>query len=246
MIIRRKAILFIHGFVGGTYDFGTFYNELEVYNNFDVYTYTLKSHNKIIVNNVKYQEWIDESVKQVEFLINNGYKKIYLIGHSMGGVIATHLASKYPKYIKKLVLVAPAFRYFYFKDGKFNIKNFNQTIKNIPELFKTEDTEEIIQRILKTPIPTIIEFTKLVNHYQNDVNNIYCPTLIIRGNNDTIVPKESVEFAHNNIKSSTNILINMDKITHDCFTKKRNKELKDIIINFLKKHPKKIKEIQNI
>ena len=107
----------IHGFVGGSYDFGNYQNELQIYTKFDVFTYTLPAHEKFIVKDVKYKEWIDESIRQIEFLISHGYKEIYLIGHSMGGVIAAHLASLYPQ-VKKLVLAAPAFRYFYFKDGK--------------------------------------------------------------------------------------------------------------------------------
>lgn len=245
MFFRKKAVLMIHGFVGGNYDFGSFHNELQLYKKFDIFTYTLPSHDKFIVKDVKYKEWIDESQKQIEFLINNGYKEIYLIGHSMGGVIAAHLASIYPQ-VKKLVLAAPAFRYFYFKDGKVDIKNFNATIKNIPEIFKGEDTEKVISRILKTPISTMIEFTKLVTHCQNCVNYINCPTLTIHGMDDVIVPTEGTEYVYNNINSKTNILINIKKLNHECFTTKKSKEVKNIIKEFLIKKQKKKKEIINI
>lgn len=245
MYFRKKAILMIHGFVGGNYDFGNFQNELQLYPKFDVYTYTLKSHDKFIVKDVKYQEWLDESINQIEFLIHHGYKEIYLIGHSMGGVIASYLASIYPQ-VKKLVLAAPAFRYFYFKDGKVDIKNINNTIKNIPEIFKGENTEQVISRILKTPISTMLEFTKLVTHCQNCVNDISCPTLIIHGTNDYVVPRESTEYVHNFIKSKTNILYNIKKLNHDCFTSTKSDEVKNIIKTFLIKKPKKEKITINI
>ena len=122
MFNNRIAVLFIHGFVGGNYDYANFPNELEVRKKFDVFTFTLPGHDKIIVKNVKFEEWISSAEEQINFLLAHNYHTIYVIGHSMGGVIATHLASKY-KEIKKLVLVAPAFRYFYFKDGTINIKN---------------------------------------------------------------------------------------------------------------------------
>jgi len=245
MFFRKKAILMIHGFVGGSYDFGNFHNELQLYKKFDVFTYTLPAHDKTIVKDVKYKEWIDESIKQIEFLINNGYKEIYLMGHSMGGVIAAYLASIYPQ-IKKLVLAAPAFRYFYFKDGKVDIKSFNETIKNIPEIFKGTDTEQVISRILKTPISTTIEFTKLVNHCQECVNNINCPTLTIHGNNDLIVPTEATEYIYNSIKSTTNILVNIKKLNHECFTTQKSIEVKNTIKEFLIKKTKKKKEIINL
>ena len=242
MFFRKKAILMIHGFVGGCYDFGNFHNELQLYKKFDVYTYTLPAHQKSIVRHVTHRDWINESIKQIEFLINNGYQEIYLIGHSMGGVIAAYLASIYPQ-VKKLVLVAPAFRYFYFKEGKVDIKSFNETIKNIPEIFKGNNTEEVISRILKTPIPTMIEFTKLVNHCQDCVNDIECPTLTIHGTNDLIVPIEATDYVYNSIKSKTNILVNIHKLNHECFVTKKSKEVKETITTFLKQCPKNKKEI---
>jgi esterase/lipase len=245
MFFKRKAILMIHGFVGGCYDFNNFHNELELYRKFDVFTFTLPAHDKFIVKDVKCQEWLDSSIEQIEFLINNGYKEIYLIGHSMGGVIAAYLASKY-KEVKKLVLAAPAFRYFYFKDGKVDIKSLNNTIKNIPEIFKGSDSEQIASRILKTPISTMIEFTKLITHCQDCVNDINCPTLIIHGMDDIVVPTEGTEYVYNSIKSKSNTLINIKKLNHECFTHKKNSEVKKLIKEFLIKRPKNKKETINI
>ena len=245
MFFNRTAILFVHGFVGGIYDYDNFPNELETYRNFDVYTFTLPGHEKNVVKDVKYNEWISSAESQIEFLLNHNYKKIYVIGHSMGGVIAAHLASKY-KEIKKLVLVAPAFRYFYFKDGKVNIKGINETIKNLPTLLKEEDKEKVVARIQKTPIGTMLEFTKLVSTYEKDLESINCPILTIHGLNDNVVPIEGTDLVYNKVKSKTNLLINIDKVTHDCFTKERKEEVKTIITNFLRKHPNNKKETINI
>lgn len=235
----------IHGFVGGIYDYNNFHNELQLHKKFDVFTFTLPGHDKTIVKDVKYTDWIKESEKQIKILIDNNYKEIYLIGHSMGGVIATHLASKYPQ-VKKLVLVAPAFRYFYFKDGKVNIKGINETLKSVPDMLKSMGTEKVLGRVSKTPITTVLEFTKLVENYQRDLEVITCPILTIHGDNDTVVPIESTEHVYSTVKSTTNILINMKNVTHDCFRQKRADEIKSIITDFLKKHPTNKKETLNI
>ena len=245
MFPRRIAILFIHGFIGGIYDYDNYPNELETYRNFDVYTFTLPGHEKNIVKGVKYNEWISSAENQIEFLLKHNYKKIYVVGHSMGGVIAAHLASKY-KEIKKLVLVAPSFRYFHFKDGKVNIKGINETLKSFPSLLKEEDKEKVIDRISKNPIGTMLEFTKLVNACQKDLNTITCPTLTIHGLNDNVVPSESTDLVYNTITSKTNHLINIDGVTHDCFTQKRKDEVKAIITNFLRTLPNNKKETKNI
>ena len=245
MFFRKKALLLVHGFVGGIYDFGNFQNELQVNKKFDVYTFTLPGHEKHIVKDVKYEDWVKESEKQIEFLLAHHYKEIYVIGHSMGGVIAAHLAAKY-KEVKKLVLAAPAFRYFYFKDGKLNIKGLNGTLKDMPSFIKDEGRDKVIERIQKTPIGTMLEFTKLVDKLSKDVERITCPVLTIHGLNDHVVPTEATEYVYNNVKSKTNILVNIKEVTHDCFTKKRKEKVKELITDFLVKHPKKTKEIINI
>ena len=87
----RKAILLIHGFAGGNYDYGQLGNDLQFIKNFDVFTFTLPGHDKTIINNVSKNEWIKSAEAQLIKIINKGYKEIYLIGHSMGGVIASYL-----------------------------------------------------------------------------------------------------------------------------------------------------------
>ena len=92
-MLFRKAILIIHGFAGGTYDEEDLANYLELNRNFDVFQFTLPGHNRNL-SKAKYKDWIDYSESKVKWLIDNGYDSIYLIGHSMGGVIATYIASK--------------------------------------------------------------------------------------------------------------------------------------------------------
>ena len=65
----------------------------------------------LLIQKITYELWIDKAKQEIEYLINKGYKKIYVLGHSMGGVIATYIATQY-KEVKKLVLAAPAFEYF--------------------------------------------------------------------------------------------------------------------------------------
>ena len=224
----RKAILLIHGFAGGSYDYGDLGNDLQVYRNFDVFTFTLPGHDKLKINNVTKEDWIKAGEKQIEKIIKNGYKSIYIIGHSMGGIIASHLASKY-KEVKKLVLAAPAFKYLSFKEDKIDIV---ESIKKVPKLFIDYDSDIVISRILKAPILTIKEFMDLAETHTNDVKNITIPTLILHGTKDELVPVDSVNYVYDNIGSSSVTLIELNEITHEVFTNDRYEEIKKIIINF--------------
>ena len=234
----RRAILLIHGFAGGSYDYGELGNDLQLFRNFDVYTFTLPGHDKHKINNVTKDDWIKSAEKQVEKIINNGYRKIYIIGHSMGGIIAVHLASKYPE-IKKLVLAAPAFKYLSFKDDKLDVIG---SIKKVPKIFKEYDSKEVISRISKVPLPTIKEFMKLVETHTNDIKKIDIPTLILNGTDDNLVPIDSVNYVFDNIKSNSVTLIELEKLTHDLFINNRYEEVKKVIINFLTTYHLNIKE----
>lgn len=238
----RKAILLIHGFAGGSYDYGDLTNDLELYRDFDVFTFTLPGHDKFIIKKVTKEDWIKAAERQIEKIINNGYKKIYIIGHSMGGIIASHLASKYPE-VKKLILAAPAFEYFSFKNDKLDII---ESIKIIPNLFKDYDSETVLSRFLKVPILTVKEFIELAETHKNDVKKITVPTLILHGTNDEIVPVDSVNYVYDNIASKSVTLIELENLTHDLFINNRYEEVKKIIEDFLKNYNLSIKEKKKI
>lgn len=230
MILFRKAILLIHGFAGGNYDYSSLGNDLQLYRDFDVYTFTLPGHDKTIIKNVTSEDWIKSAENQIEILIKRGYKNIYVIGHSMGGVIAVHLAKKYPQ-VKKLVLASPAFRYFTFKNDKLDIL---ASLKQTPKLFKDYDPGSILSRIFKMPLQTTLEFTKLVNTHKNDVKDINCPILLLWGTNDEIVPLDSVNYVSKNVKSNSVLIYKINKVTHDTFKNDRYLEILKIITTFLK------------
>ena len=230
-MLFRKAILIIHGFAGGTYDEEYLQHRLELIRNYDVYTFTLAGHDGLFKPNMTESEWIKSAEDMMDFLIQNDYKTIYVIGHSMGGVIASHLANKY-KEIKKIVLVAAAFRFVGYTEDNFKII---ETLKNTPKIMKDYTKDEIVTRFLKMSLPAVKEFANLVKDNEDNLKTIYIPTLIIQGNNDVLVPLETADYIYNTIPSKNkNVLICQD-VTHDVFRSERKEEITREIIEFLKK-----------
>lgn len=225
----RKAVLIIHGFAGGTYDQELLANNLEL-SGYDVYTFTLPGHEKSILKKVTKEEWIDECKNQLEKLINHKYRKIYLIGHSMGGVLACYLAANY-KEVKKLVLAAPAFKYLTFEEENFKLLT---AIKNSPKVLKDYKAEDVFSRILQFPVSVVKEFMNLVDESQELPSKITCPTLLIQGTSDQIVPVKSSEYVFDNLKSKNKKMIILDGVTHDIFRSKELDNLTNKIKVFLK------------
>ena len=227
-MLFKKAILIIHGFAGGTYDQEDLAFHLELNRSFDVYQFTLPGHDKNL-SKVKYQEWIKASEEKIELLINNGYKNIYIIGHSMGGVIATHLATKY-RQVKKLVLAAPAFHYLNVINDEINIK---ESLKKIPKIFETYK-DELIGRFFKLDVSATRELTLLVKKYYDAPKGVICPVLLLQGDEDHIVPKSSSEYVYNSLNKNIKKLIYVSGANHELFKSEKKEQLFDIVEKFLK------------
>ena len=228
-MLFRKAVLIIHGFTGGPYDEEDLANHLELVRNFDVYQFTLPGHNKNL-SKVKYQEWIKKSEEKVEWLIENGYKDIYVIGHSMGGIIAAYLATKY-KNIKKLVLAAPAFHYLNVINGDLNIK---ESLKVAPKVIEYYGKDEVVARFLKLNISAVREFMMLVKKYYYVPKEIICPVLILQGTEDHLVPATSSEYVYNSLSNNIKKLVYVEKANHEIFRDERNEQIFELVENFFK------------
>lgn len=232
-MIFRKAILIIHGFAGGTYDLEYLANRLELVNNFDVFTFTLPGHDSTL-GKIKMESWIKSAEDMTEMLINEGYKNIYVIGHSMGGIIASHIAGKY-KQVKKLVLAAPAFHFFSFKGDKVDLL---ESIKTGKDALKEYKTDSVLSRFINMPSNAIKEFIRLTKEYYDTPLLVNVPTLIIEGTKDIVVPKSSTDYVYNSIKSKQKLYLTVKDVNHAIYKSHRKEEITHETIKFLKRRNK--------
>lgn len=222
----RKAVLVIHGFSTGLADNEFLVNELELYHKFDVYAWTLPAHEKHILNKVKYQDWIDAVDNQIQFLISNGYHKIYVIGHSMGGVLTGYLASKYQE-IKKIVLLSPAYDYLSGEQYKEDFRSL-KILKDSDASYKN-----LFYKIIKVPASTVMQFRKLVKEYKNCIQSVGQEALVIHGDKDEIVPYSTMEYVKKNINSKKVTYITIKEGRHVLVRGKNQTEVIKYIKTFL-------------
>lgn len=121
------------------------------------------------------------------------YKKtkrpIYLVGFSMGGVIASYLAATFQ--VDRLVLMAPAFSYI-------NMDSVGGVIsKTAASLWSNEKKEEI-----KLPSSFYSAFTDIVKNLKKYITDVECPVLTLHGDEDEVISIKSSLWAY-------------DKIPHD-------------------------------
>ena len=222
MIRFRKAILIIHGFTGNLYDNEYLMNYLEYNPWFDVYAKTLPGHNKDRFSKAKYTDWIDFVDSEIQNLINCGYHSIYIIGHSMGGILASYVASKYLE-VKKLVLINAAFDYL----------NFNQNKLDILDNHDFSKYSHLLEKALRTSPMILLEFTKFVKAYKNVINDVSCDTLVLRSLSDEIIPYETADYIYIGLKSKKKYLTNIKDCGHVALTSNKKEIISQYIEMFL-------------
>ena len=236
-MFKHKAILIIHGFAGGVYDEEYLANYLEVKKDFDVFSFTLPGHDVKDTRSATEEKWMEESENQLKLIIKRGYKTVYLVGHSMGGVIATHLAKKY-KQVKKLVLVAPAFTSIA-SDEEGGVV---AALFKIPDLLKAYSYKEILTRVNKLPISSSKEFFNLIADYKDDIYEITIPTLFVHGSIDQLVPTKSTLEIYEKMNLEKKQLIIIDGYYHDVFKGDKVEIICKEIEKFLATRARKIKK----
>lgn len=213
----RTAIVIIHGFTGNLYDNEYLANYLELNPMYDVYAKTLPGHNKDRFSKATKEDFIKSVDDEINVLINAGYKKIYVIGHSMGGILTAYLAGKY-KEIKKIVLINAAFLYANTKQGDSNDSKFRI----------------IVDKLMRTSPGIFMEFNKLVKESKKYLNGINCETLILRSMKDEVVPKEAADLIYKTIPCTKKYLTNIKDGKHTVLSSNKKEVTSIYIEQFLK------------
>lgn len=223
----RKAVLFIHGLSAKKEDNQYFIDEMKKYPNIDMFSFTLPGHENDKVTKVKYKMWIDKSEEELLQILKK-YKKVIIVSHSMGTIIAINLASRY-KEVSKLVLISPAFIFGNIKQNKEDLKNL---LNNKVDIELGTGFEGFFKKFVEVPALVMYEYKKMAFINKKNISKIKCPTLIIHGNADNVIPVSSSEYVYNNLKCQKDIVI-VDKARHQVFKSIKKKNITKYIYKFI-------------
>src|SRR5699024_1102051 len=189
--IKMIGCLIIHGYTGGPFEVRPLTDYLKKHTNFHIEVPTLPGHGGILtLDNVTYEKWLSAAEKSYKKL-KKKTDRIFIIGFSMGGMIAAYLAAKYN--VEKLVLLATAVKYL----------SFTQISRDVGEVIKDRLKGKIKDNMLhqqyKTkigavPIKANIEFMRLVRFTRKHLKDVDVPLLIANGHLDSLVPYRTACF----------------------------------------------------
>lgn len=231
------ACLLIHGYTGGPYEIEPLSNFLKTETNWHIEVPTLPGHGrKLALENVSHKKWISAAEDSLKQLLDK-YDQVYLIGFSMGGMIASYLAAKYK--VDKLVLLASARKYLSFKQIVLDIRQvcLDGLRGNIK---KNKLYIHYRKKLGSVPFKSNLEFLKLVKFTKPYLKEIDSTVLIAQGQKDGMVPYKTAYFLDKEIHSEEKEVVFFERSRHLICLGEDKDTLNQMVYNFLTKqiaHP---------
>ncbi|MFF2753903.1 alpha/beta hydrolase [Psychrobacillus sp. NPDC058041] len=207
----KTGVLCIHGFTGGPYELEPFVDFLKANTHWEIVVPTLPGHGETLaLEKLSAENWMmaaEQTLRQLQKEV----ERVYVIGFSMGGLIALYLANRYP--IDKLILLSAAAKYVY----------PNQLLKDIREIAKEALTGKLENNQLykfyrrkfkNTPIHAALEFMRVVRIVEPFYGQITIPVFLVQGKKDGIVPYMAAQFLFDQLGSVKKELTYLEKGKH--------------------------------
>ncbi|WP_342577561.1 alpha/beta fold hydrolase [Psychrobacillus sp. FSL K6-2843] len=207
----KTGILCIHGFTGGPYEVQPFVDYLEANTDWQIVVPTLPGHGEILeLKSLTAESWM-MAAEQALRMLQKEVDRVYVVGFSMGGIIAIYLALRYK--IDKMVLLSAAAKYI---NPAQLLHDIGDVAKKIVEGKSEENTlfQIYSKKLRATPIPAALEFVRLVKMVEPYYEQITIPVCLVQGKKDGIVPYTAAPFLFDHIKSTNKQLIFSDSGKH--------------------------------
>jgi carboxylesterase len=207
-----KGCLLIHGFTGSPYEISPLAEHLEAHTDWLIRTPTLAGHGNVgaSLKETSWKDWIASAEEELQRMLEQ-CEEVFVIGFSMGGLIASHLSTKYP--ISKLVLLSPA---VYYMDAQRLVREVSGTIKDFfhdqPSAF--ESLEKYKKKLGSTPMKAVLNFKKLVKELRPVFGNIQVPILIIHGERDNVAQPKGAHYIYKKVKSEEKEIMFLKQSRH--------------------------------
>ncbi|GAB4167967.1 MAG: carboxylesterase [Calditrichia bacterium] len=194
------AVLCLHGFTGSPFEFRWLAHQLNE-SGYNVHVPLLAGHGTR-PEDLKETTWFDwwQSAKNGYDLLKGSFKKIIVIGLSMGGVLGLHLAA-HRRVDGLIVLASPLFLYDFklkFLPIVKYVKSYRKK-KNGPDIMDPIAKEEAVHYSLQ-PLESIAQLLNLLSHVRDDLEDISSPVSLIYSENDQVVNLSNFTYLKNKLQ----------------------------------------------
>ncbi|MBM7553031.1 alpha/beta hydrolase [Thalassobacillus pellis] len=207
---NEVGILVLHGFTGTTQSVRPL---AEVYDKagYSVAMPCLEGHGTHFEEMEKktYQDWIASAEEALEWLRKKDCKVLFIIGLSMGGTLALHLAER-NRDVTGIALINAAIELPDFE--KLEGDDQPRFLDAIHSDIKRQGVSELAYD--QVPLVSVQELLKLMNEVRPALDNIHCPALLFVSDEDHVVPPDNSEFIFETVFSEHKELVHLENSYH--------------------------------
>ena len=222
----RNGVYIIHGFTNTTYEV----KELAIYlskQGFYTRADNLPGHGTTPedCNRCRYSDWI-EFVEQGIAEMASQCDNIYVIGISMGSVLALQASSIFPFNAAVFASTVLEFK------ARFDVRILTPLLHRLhPYTLKKKLYPKEVQDTIEFfgydvwPLTALNEMRKLTNKVRKVLPTIKCPALIIHSEADTLSPQSNISLVYDTISSENKEKLIVKKSLHNLFATNPDQEI---------------------
>jgi carboxylesterase len=238
----EPVVLLIHGFRGSPAVFEEL-GELLTQRDCSVQAMLLPGHGRTVEELAasRWQNWTS-SVESTHLKLKERHKKIFVVGFSLGGLLALNLASRTT--IDGVIAISPFLQLNPDASGGLSPQARLKLARFLPftKIVELHREPNILDDALRAevaishfyPVKTMqsmIDFTKDI---ADSLNSIQCPLLIQQSKHDSVVCSASVEQLYENISSEDKRLTLYEDSAHELLLDRERRAVMDEVVDFIK------------
>lgn len=230
------ACLLVHGLNGLRYDFDEIAVQLQArgYGAAQVLLPGHEVHHRV-ASNYGWDDWTAEVQQQFDALAQR-YRRVVVIGHSMGGALALHLATREPRVTAVAALCAPTALHA----GLVPVVRLGRYLMPFIPVFREDISDpwerhtyrrrKVTQWVSLAPLHTLLQVLPAL---RQDLHRVQCPTLLIAARNDHVVPVHDAYIIYNAISARHKQLFVLERSWHVVTRDVERDIVTDHILHFL-------------
>ena len=234
-------VILIHGLSGSTKDMDYVAGRIGV-SGYGVFNIALPGHGTVpeALLSVTMQDWIDA----VESRVSACPDGVFIIGQSMGALLAINSAVKHPGKVRGIVLLAPAIKLY----GAFNrffmylIYAYSRVlplphiyyVKNTGPDISDPDVKKSYAAYNRIPLNGLSEFERLRKMVLGQLGMVSSPVLIVYSTHDHTISGDAAEIIDSRIGSTIKQIRTLDESFHVISVDRNKETVADTAIEFLK------------
>ena len=230
----EKAVLLLHSFTSNTSDMKKLGKHLQK-NHYSCYAPVFSGHGLPAEDLLTYgpSDWWQDALNGYQLLKDKGFKKIAVIGLSLGGLL-TLKAGQEMEVIGVVTMSVPIQ-----KEAAFLQKRVFHYAKRYKQL-EGKDEEQIqweMEELRHLPLDSLVEFQQLIDGTKDNLAHVTSPIRIMYGELDEPLYKESAEVIFQSVASNQKSIKGYPNSKHLMTVGADMNDVNEDVVNFLNKLP---------